>query len=158
MDDNQPRTYCLDTSSLLEAWSRSYRIANFPSFWARMERLVKEGRSVICEEVRTEVEQNSTGLLEWVKAQTGLIVEFDRRQEQMVQRIMHDYPKLVNLKKNKGWADPFVIALAETRGLVVVTEETFGELNGPRIPLVCNACDVPCIKLIDLIEHEGWVF
>src|SRR5688572_17025014 len=98
-------TYCVDTSSLLEAWVRSYRPKNWPSFWERLERLIADGRCVIPEEVGTEIEDDAANLNEWVKKQPGLIVDFDRDQELAIQQVMRDYRGLVNLNKNKGWAD-----------------------------------------------------
>lgn len=143
---------------MLEAWSRSYRIGSFPSFWERLTKLIADGRCVICEEVHTEIQDDSAGLADWAKGQLNFVVDFDRRQEILVQEIMRDYPRLVNTTRNKGWADPFVIALAESRKLTVVTEEGRGAEDGPRIPFVCKRRSVPCVKLIELIETEGWSF
>lgn len=71
---------------------------------------------------------------------------------------MLDYPGLVNVKKNKGWADPFVIALAKCHGYTVVTEEGPGAAESPKIPLVCKQFGIPCISLVSMIEREGWIF
>src|SRR5918997_1695618 len=100
-------TYCIDTSSLLEAWGYSYRPKSFPSFWEKMERLIADGRCFIPEEVRYEVEEDANDLLSWVKVQPNFVVDYDRSQELIVQDIMRKHPRLVNLRKNKGWADPF---------------------------------------------------
>lgn len=145
----------MDTSSLLEAWGHSYRPQNFRTFWRRLDLLIAEGRCVICEEVRTEVEEDANKLIDWVKQHPGLVVDFSRDQELVVQRIIRAYPKLVNIKKNKGWADPFVIALAQVQGHIVVTEEGPGTQDSPRIPFICRVYGVDCMNLSDMIAMRG---
>lgn len=71
---------------------------------------------------------------------------------------MKEHPKLVNLKKNKGWADPFVVALAYCEGHIVVTEEGPGSTDGPKTPYVCRAYGIPCVNLATMIEQENWRF
>jgi hypothetical protein len=51
-------------------------------------------------------------------------------------------------------ADPWVVALAEARGLTVVTMEEGGTANRPKIPHVCAHFRVPCIPVVDLIRKE----
>ncbi len=85
-------------------------------------------------------------------------MNFSRDQELAIQEVMRDYRGLVNLNKNKGWADGFVIALAKCRGLTVVTEEGPGAREGPKIPFVCKQYRIPCINLAGMIEQEGWTF
>ncbi len=150
--------YCMDTSSLIEAGVRSYRPASFPSFWEKLERLIAEGRCVVCEEVRTEIEQESDELSKWVKQHPPLVTNFDRNQELAIQEVMREFPGLVNLKKNKGWADGFVIALAKCRGYTVVTEEGPGTREGPKIPFVCKQYGINCMNLASMIERERWRF
>jgi hypothetical protein len=150
--------YCIDTSSLLEAWGYAYRPKSFPSFWERMEHLIADGRCVIAEEVQYEVEDDANDLISWVKKQHKFVVDYDRNQELVVKEIMRKYPRLINLKKNKGWADPFVIALAKVFGHTVITEEKRGVKDPPRIPFVCQEYCIPCMNLAEMIEQEGWTF
>jgi hypothetical protein len=86
-----------------------------------------------------------------------MVVDFNREQEEVVKEIMRDYPRLVSLRKNKGWADAFLIALARCEGFTVVTEEKWS-VDPPRIPYVCKQLTVPCIDLGEMIDKEGWVF
>ena len=158
MEPDPRQTYCLDTSSLLEAWGRSYRPANWPSFRMKLEKLIADGRCVICEEVKTEIEDDAANLIDWARKQPGFLVNYDRDQELVVKQIMRDYPRLANLNRNKGWADPFVVASAKCRGYTVVTEEGPGAAEGPKIPFVCKKLGVSCISLVSMIEQEGWTF
>lgn len=149
--------YCVDSSSLIEAWGYSYRPKNFPSFWDEVEKLIVEGRFVIPEEVKYEVENDTNALHDWVRTHESLVTDFDRDQETKVQMIMREYPRLISLRKNKGWADPFVVALASCRGHTIVTEEKWS-VDPPRIPYVARQLGVHCIDLAAMIEAEGWTF
>ena len=59
-------------------------------------------------------------------------------------------------------ADGYVIALAQQRGGIVVTQETHAaEKQRPRrthfIPDVCREMGIPCISLLGLMRREKWV-
>jgi Domain of unknown function (DUF4411) len=148
----------MDTSSLLEAWVRSYRPKNFPTFWQLLEGLIARNRCVVCEEVKSEIDRFSDELAVWLRNQPDFIVAFDSDEERIVKKVMREYSKLINIKKNKGWADPFVIALDYSKGLAVVTEEGPGTAEGPKIPFVCNVYGTECMSLVDMIERENWKF
>jgi hypothetical protein len=57
-----------------------------------------------------------------------------------------------------GVADPFVVATACIHKSVVVSEETAGTDGRPKIPTVCCARSIQCIKLLKLIQNESWRF
>ena len=59
---------------------------------------------------------------------------------------------------NAGGADPFVIALARTRSLVVVSEEKKQSLKNPKIPDVCDSLGVQCLGVVGMMRQEGWRF
>ena len=79
---------------------------------------------------------------------------------------MDDYgSNLVDTDKETPEADPFVIALALAKRsslfkseCFVVTEETWAGPGGIKIPNVCADYRVPCIRLVEIFELEGWVF
>lgn len=60
-------------------------------------------------------------------------------------------------------AEAYVIALAQLRSGIVVTQETSAaEKRNPRrpmfIPDVCRELGLPCISLLGLMRREGWEF
>ena len=86
-------------------------------------------------------------------------IDGDSFQENMA-HVMGTYPRLVDTRKNKSGADPFVIvvALSSNPPLVVVTQEgATGNLAKPNIPDVCTAEGVECINILDLIVREDWI-
>jgi len=109
--------------------------------------------------VRHELDVAEDEVKEWVRSQHGLFVPLDKAQTDEVTRIQEDFDDLVDHRKNKSGADPFVIALARVQGHTVVTLETMAAPNErTRIPNVCAKYGMQCIDLIGLMDLEGWTF
>jgi len=67
--------------------------------------------------------------------------------------------KLIDTRKNRSGADPFVIALAKVEGCGVVTgEKPTNHPERPKIPDVCRAIGIPCINILQLCREQKWVF
>jgi hypothetical protein len=66
----------------------------------------------------------------------------------------------VDTKKGKSGADPMVIALALSKNppFPVITEESFGSEQSPRIPDVCNQRGLHCINVLQLLRDQRWTF
>jgi hypothetical protein len=73
--------------------------------------------------------------------------------QKRVDHIVNTYSGLVAQGKEKFAADPFVIAIAEVNGYIVVTEET-GPDSLRKIPGVCRALNVQCKNLMELLDAE----
>lgn len=153
--------FSFDSSSLIHAWNRAYRPANFPSFWIQLESAIRDGLVVASVEVLAELAKKDDAVYDWCKRLSGdLCVELDDAQQEHMLHIMGTYPRLVDTVRGKSGGDPFVIALARVRHgqVIVVSEEDFGRKDSPRIPDVCRAEGIECYKLADFIEGLGWRF
>jgi hypothetical protein len=150
--------YCIDTSSILEAWARRYPRDVFQGFWDDFEELAASGHAIIAEEVFKELTKKDDGAAEWAASIPGFVVDFDQQQETLLIPIMGRFPKLAKEGSNRNRADPFVIALAQMLNIVVVTQEDPGTENKPKIPWVCDQLKVEWIDIIDLIRVEGWTY
>lgn len=157
MSDADLPTYCFDTSAWIHAWDRAYPLDNFPGVWGQLTNLVAEGRLVSPDEVREEIERKDDELLKWLRDVEGLFVPIDDQQQDLVREILQEEPRLVDSSKGRDQADPWVIALAEARAAVVVTQEGRRPTN-PRIPDVCAARDLSFFKLLEVIQVEEWSF
>ena len=154
--------YCIDTSALIHAWRRSYPIKNFPSVWDRIGDLIRDGRLLSSTEVLHELKKKDDSLFDWAKEQEEMFIDIedDRLQIRLTQ-ILADYPRLVDTRKSRSTADPFVIALASLNSspLIVVSQEgATGKIERPNMPDVCAAEGISCIEILDLIIREGWRF
>jgi hypothetical protein len=150
-------SYSLDTSGILDMWSRDYPPDVFPTIWGNMDAAAKSGGIWIVEEVVRELERKEDGIHSWVKQREMAIVPIDDAVKTHLAEIMKKHGRLVDTRKNKSGGDPWVIALARARGLTVVTgENPTGTLTRPKIPDVCKDLGIPCIAVIDFFRKQGW--
>lgn len=152
--------YCIDTSSLVQAWVRAYPIRYFEPLWDKIDELIKDGRLFSSIEVLNELEKRDDDLFAWAKDRKDIFLELDDEpgQDKMA-HLMGGYPRLVDTRKNKSIADPFVIAIAAIADppLTVITEENAtGNIEKPKIPDVCVAEGLESMKFLDLIVQEDW--
>lgn len=158
MMTDQSCSYCADTSSLIAAWEERYPPENFPQFWDRLEGLSQTSRALIPEAVVDETDKRSKELNKWLKDRPHAIVSYETEIQQEAKSILAAHPLLVKQSKSRFAADPFVIATARVKSLVVLTEETPSNSdNRPKIPDVCRAMSIECVNLITLIRREKWV-
>ena len=152
--------YCFDTSAFIHASLRAYPPLNFPSFWKNLDALIQSGKVICPKAVLTELEKKDDDLLKWAKQHHGkLIIQHDQLIQTAVTGIMAGpgLQKLVDVNRDRSAADPFVVATAKTRGLILVTQEDYGKKTAVKIPNVCDALGVKHIKLVDLVVAEKWV-
>jgi hypothetical protein len=150
--------YCLDTSVLIESWVRNYRPSSFPSFWKKMENSIREGNMIAPEIVLDELKRKDDELYKWAKNQKMLFIPLSIEIQEIQTGIINSYPKLIDTSKNRSMCDPWVIALARLQKCTVVTEENRGSEKRPKIPDVCDALGIECLKIADLIEELKWSF
>ena len=153
--------YCIDTSALIHAWRRAYPIRNFRPVWSQVDILIEEERLYSSIEVLLELEKRDDDLYQWAKERQDIFIDIegDELQIQMA-HLLGGYPRLVDTRKNRSGADPFVVGLAALRDppLVVVTQEgPTNNIEKPHIPDVCVAEGIECINILDLITREDWI-
>ena len=174
--------YCIDTSSLVHAWQRSYAPKNFGGFWKNLHRLIRDDRLVSPRQVLMELEEQEDDVLSWVSKTNRKRKLFENTDddvlskiERLKDRIMKDYPRLVDNRRGparvgegESWADPYIIARAlvvKPRPVFVVTEEKPKQTehnDTPKlgIPDVCNSkkIKIKYTNILGLIRREGWKF
>jgi hypothetical protein len=130
-----------------------------PALWEGLDDLISSGDLRATEEVIVELERKEDDLFEWVQARDLLSVPIDAAVQPLVTAILVTHPKLLDTRKNRSGADPFVIALAKQHGCTVVTNErATNSPERPNIPDVCNAMSIRVINVLDLIREQGWIF
>jgi hypothetical protein len=146
--------WCLDTSAFVNPWNKIYPPDIAPGYWAALIRLLTEHRLVVSEEVRREIEQVDDQLLRWVKANIMYWYPITDEVQRVVSEVMASHPKLVDARKGRSRADPFVIGTAAAAQATLVTTEEFGTPKKPKVPFVCHAYGIPCVGLLDFIRAE----
>lgn len=154
--------YSIDTNSLMDWQARYYPIDVFAGLVVRMDALVASGRMLAAELVREEAAAVGTaGLIQWVQTNSGIFVPTASLLMDSLS-IQNQFTGLRDPKAEYEEADPYVIALAQQNGGIVVTQETpAAEKNRPRrthfIPDVCRELGIPCISLLGMMRREKWV-
>lgn len=140
--DHDQVIYSIDTSALIAAFHEHYPIKNFPSLWRKIESLIKDGRLKMSQIVFEEA-MRDTGIKQWCdenQLKSDFQVAIDELVQEKVSQVLSEFPRLVDNRKGKSGADPWVIALALTdENYIVLTEENPTESkNRPKIPDVCT--------------------
>ncbi len=147
------RVYCLDTSALINPWNRYYAPDLAPGYWRDIPRLVQEKRVVMSEEVRDEIDRVEDDLKAWARSNVPTWHPLTDDVQEIVSHIMGNWGQLVDVRKDRSRADPFVIATAKVLGAVVVTDEKHGTTKDPRIPFVCERLNVPCMNVYAFVRE-----
>jgi hypothetical protein len=135
----------------------------FSSLTTRIDGLVAEDRLRAPKLVMDEIKAvGTTDLIAWATSHKALFI---RTSELLAaaQRIQSAFPGLIDPKSQYEEADAYVIALAQVRNGIVVTQETTAaeKRSPPRshyIPDVCRELGVPCISLLGMMRRERWAF
>jgi len=144
---------------MMDAWTRWYPQRLFPSLWERLDELVQQGRLISSEEVLREIERKEDSLFGWAKEREQMFIPLNDDIQSATQLVLAEFPKLVDSRTGKSFADPFVIATAQVTGTTVVTGERHeGTPKRPKIPNVCSALGIPWMGTVALIEAEEWTF
>lgn len=148
-------TYMVDTSSFTEL-RRTYPRPHFDAVWKLLEKLVRQGRLHSVDEVFRELDTQDDEVAEWARRHGDIFLPLDEQIQRKAREILKNHPTLVDLKKKKSGADPFLIAAAIDTGAAIVTQER--KSGGPpvvKIPDVCQAYRVRCVTLLELLKAEG---
>jgi len=156
--------YCLDTNVLIQAWQKYYSPTYCPGYWDVLNHLGKQGIIFIPEEVSTEILKTDDDLAKWLKSCTIPIVSITEEVAVNLGKIYSADPKhklLVDNKKGRSLADPWVIAHAMKEGATVVTKEekiTRSDSKTVKIPNVCENMNVRCIDDYQMIKELNITF
>ena len=150
-----PYNYAVDTCSLTQL-NRSYPLEVFPSVWRKVEELISEQLVCSVEEVYIEIIEQDDALSDWGKKKRHIFLPIDEEIQQKVIEILQTHSNLLDLRRNRSGADPFLIAVAVVHECAVVTEEKpSGGPERSKIPDVCKAYQIECITLLEMLRREG---
>lgn len=128
----------------------------FSGLWEDIGTFADGSSLVSPREVYIEIgKKREEDLQKWVNKHVKMFVKLDEDQFKMAQSIIKKFPKLIDVNKTIPDADPFVIALAKSRGAWVVVTSENGSKNKfvPKIPDVCKTLNIRCINLLNLFRE-----
>jgi len=146
--------YAIDTCSLTEL-RRTYPKDVFPGVWDKVGELAETGTLISIENVYEELKVQDDEVLEWADEHSEIFKPLDEQIQIETREILEEHPNLIDLKRRKSGADPFLIATAMVFSCSVVTEEKpSGGPNRSKIPDVCRANGIGCIRLLEMLRAE----
>ena len=130
----------------------------FTSIWNKISDIVRSNTLLATEEVLFELEKNDDGIFfEWAKNHASMFVPLNDGIQVEVASILNSYPRLVDTRRERSGADPFVLALAKMESLTVITSEKLtGRLDKPNIPDACTALGIRCLHPLEMFRELGW--
>jgi len=150
---HQKPKYAIDTCSLTQL-RRTYPKDVFPGVWDKMGELAEIGALISIEDVYEELKVQEE-VLQWADEHSEIFKPLDEQVQIKTREILEEHPNLIDLKRRKSGADPFLIATAMVFSCSVVTEENpGGGPNRPKIPDVCRANRIDCIRLLQMLRAE----
>lgn len=150
--------YCIDSSSLIFC-QKNYPIDIFPGIWAGFDALIAGKRLIAHEEVWIELNKGAGFLTTWAANwKVELSIPADVAQVATIQRIAADFPQAIYTTIDEHRADPWVVALAESRSCCVVSQERGVSAPYPKIPQMCAKYGVDHLRIFDVMRAERWTF
>jgi len=121
--------------------------------------LIGQGRIVACAQVLAELHDDPVYILRLKPYERALLagdrMSSDIEYLQHVGKITHDYPSMSKATSFKTPADPYVVALAELEGYVVVADEKCSNRPNRKIPGVCQQRRIRCMTLDEFIAANS---
>ena len=114
--------------------------------------------TVFCtEEVKREIGKVDDSLKGWIDARPHLVRPITDEVQKYVREVLAAYPKLVDAKKDRSMADPWVVGHALAEDATLVTKEISAPTGSQRvkIPDVCRKFSVRCVNDFEFIHETG---
>lgn len=157
--------YVVDTNVLITLIN--YYPQNNPTFgaiWDEIEELIREinmfTTSVVYDEIVRYLGEDNR-VKKWAKAhKKRFFIPTNPEIFQLAKDIIKVFPDLPDKKKlqtGEPDADPFLIALAQSEGAAIITQEK-DDPNKTKIPGVAQHYNIKCIDLFEFFEERGLKF
>lgn len=163
--------FLIDTNALITPYQQYYPFDLAKSFWDQIREQIENGKIAILDMVRNEIQKGneSDPLKKWIE-ETEIGFFIDHREK----AILEQYANILQYVQNSGYyndtalaswskltvADPWLIATAKAKGLVLVTFETSinvldtkNKTKRVRIPDVANSFGVKVVNLFDMMRE-----
>lgn len=153
--------YLLDTNILIQAKNDYYAFDICPGFWDWLRRSNEQGILHSIRPVLEELRVQEDELTAWANEQTpDFFLPLDEAAVAQISRITRwvqseDYRDDAK-REFLATADPLLIAYAAAHDLTVVTHEIHsqGSRRKVKIPTVCRALHISCIRTFQMLSNE----
>lgn len=147
--------YIVDTCSFTKL-IREYPPDVFPGVWDKINELAEQQKICSVKIVFWEIEEKDDEIADWAEKNRHIFLPMDQDIQEKVKQILRTHSNLLDIRKDKSGADPFLIAAAMIYKCIVVTEEKpSGGPERSKIPDVCKHYNIKCIRVLDMLRLEG---
>jgi len=156
--------YFIDANVLIQAWQKYYSPKICPDYWKRLDELGAKNVILLPEMVYEEIARTEDDLSDWLKKSN---IKKSKITENVTSCLKDIYLKnekhklLVDNRRGRSLADPWLIAHAMSENAIVVTKESLiTQLNSKtiRIPNVCNNMRIRWIDDFEFIQELNFHF
>jgi hypothetical protein len=150
--------YIVDTDVIIGFYD-SIPMDVYKTQWKMIGKYLDEKRIVVCEAVFNEIKK-AEELKEWLNNYRKDLVPC-YTQDVLVEAkvIINKYPKLIDINNTSDQSDPYIIALAKMKGLIVLSNESYSEGGKKtKIPYICKDLGITCINTRAFYKNEAWQF
>jgi hypothetical protein len=150
--DVEAHRYLIDTSAWLDIDAR----ADVTIVWHLIYALISCSRTFATRSVLNELRENAI-FKRHLKQHERALLTGDRDDPEYllhVGRVTLAHPAMSKARGEKTPADPFVVALAELEGYVVVCDESRVTRRNRKIPSACKQRGIKCMTLDELVATE----
>lgn len=155
--------FLLDANVFIEAAKRYYAFDIAPEFWNALLREAQNDRIRSIDKVKDEIERGHDELNDWVKrnfylyfVSTADQIVLEKYQEIISWAIQQPFTEQAQKELAEiGNADAWLVACAQTKGYVLVTEEKYNPMIQTKIPIpnICKQFRVPFIDTFAMLRY-----
>ncbi|OGD92678.1 hypothetical protein A2697_02640 [Candidatus Curtissbacteria bacterium RIFCSPHIGHO2_01_FULL_41_44] len=150
--------YIVDTDVIIGFYD-SLPMDVYKTQWKLIGKYIEDKRIVICEAVFNEIKK-AEELKQWLNNYRKDLIPC-YTQETLIEAkvIINKYPKLIDVNNTSDQSDPYVIALAKLKKLIVLSNESYSEGGKKtKIPYICKDLGIICRNTREFYKDEQWQF
>lgn len=150
--------YVIDSSVIIDM--KHYYPDIFKELWDKFNILVSSEEIISVREAYNEITGREDFLSDWAEKNKEIFYEPEGEEYTKVTEILTNHKELVkkdSLVGGKPVADPFLIAKAYSKKLILLTNETYTK-NAHKIPNVCEEYGIQTMNLKEFMMNENWAF
>lgn len=153
--------FVFDTSAFINGWNDHYSGPSFDRLWSFVADAMEDARIISPRAVNREIQRVSDALAKWARERP--FVDPDERVQNLVGELQGQHPEVFSTP-GRNDADPWVIALAQVEGLIVVTYEgrqfsgaPARRTKSPKMPEICSTLGVGCMNPSWALNELGFL-
>lgn len=153
--------FLLDSNTLIQGKNEAYAFDLCPGFWEFLEKQHAAGRLFSIKQVGDELKRGRDELAKWAKRQgAGFFLPFDTEAAAAMADVAvwvqgRDFTDAAKTKFFRS-ADQYLVAHAKAHGHTLVSHEVLNreQKNNVKIPVVCDALGIRCVRTYDWLRAE----